>query len=80
MSDRVSSLINYLRDLIENATALQAEKAQLLAASTRIPIINATILDVRTDAQTALDRLNILQGTSLTLADMIKNFSIPGAP
>jgi len=69
---RVDALLSYLRTLVVEAKNLNAEKSTLQLAATRIPVINSTLIDLRTDAQTALDRLNQLQGTSLTLAEIIQ--------
>lgn len=68
---RIDLLNKYLRDLVVASRVLQTEKTALQAAQARIPDINAELIDMRNDAQNALDRLNALQGTSLTLADII---------
>lgn len=71
MTTRTDFLTTYLRGLIVSGQNLQSEKRALQNAAARIPAIDSEIADLRTDAQTALDKLNQLQGTSLTLADFI---------
>lgn len=77
MADRITSLSKYLSELVGASLTLNAEKNALQQAETRIPIINAELIVLRADALVALDKLNQLQGTTLTLADIMKQFGPP---
>jgi len=73
MITEASSFIRrFLRDMLRGLIALQNEKQILQNASTRIAAINVSIQAMQDEAQKALDRLNALEGTTFTLADIRK--------
>lgn len=77
MSNRTDFLTTYLRGLLTAARNLQNEKTALQNAAARITEINSELIDLRADAQAALDVLNRIQGTSLTLADIAAQAGTP---
>ena len=75
-STRLEALNAHIGDLVIGFNALQAEKKALQAAAQRLPIINAELQNLMDDAQTVLDRINTLQGTAYTLAQIRKRYTV----
>jgi chromosome condensin MukBEF ATPase and DNA-binding subunit MukB len=76
---RIEAAKAYLRELVVAYESLERERQQLLAATTRLDEIQAEKADLVADAQAALDKLNALQGTSYTLAQ-VRKFFVPTPP
>jgi uncharacterized protein (DUF3084 family) len=71
---RIDAATAYLRELVVAYESLERERKQLLDAAQRLQQIAAEKADLVADAQAALDKLNALQGTDYTLAQIRKRF------
>jgi hypothetical protein len=70
---RIDASVAYLRALVVEYEQLETERTRLLAAEARLQEIAAEKQALIADAQEALDKLNALQGTSYTLAQVRKH-------
>lgn len=74
---RKAATVNYLRDLVNQYDAISAERETLLNPQARLAEIAAARQELIADAREALDKLNAMDGTSYTLADLRRRFNPP---
>lgn len=74
---RKASILQYLRDLVNQYESLTVERETLLNPQARLAEIATERADILADAQEALAKFNAMDGTSYTLADLRRRFNPP---